>query len=124
MHLLLLRRSLFEKHGLYDENLRIVSDWKWYLLVIGFNNSSVSYTNIDVACFDMTGISNSNPELEKFERRKVLEELLPARILADYNTHWRDIDQVNRIKRYKFSRVLFWFIDRVLFKLEKWKVLT
>jgi hypothetical protein len=101
-----------------------VSDWKWYLLVIGFKNSSVGYTNIDVACFDMNGISNTNPELEQFERRKVMEELLPARILADYDDNWRNIDQVNRIKKYKLPRLLFWFIERVLFKLEKWNILT
>ena len=30
-----IRRDLFEEYGLYDENLKIVSDWKWYLQAIG-----------------------------------------------------------------------------------------
>ena len=37
-----IRRDLFEEYGLYDENLKIVSDWKWYLQAIG----SVSYTHL------------------------------------------------------------------------------
>ncbi len=31
-----IRRALFDEYGLYDENLRIVSDWKWYLQTIGW----------------------------------------------------------------------------------------
>ena len=31
-----IRKDLFEEYGLYDENLKIVSDWKWYLQAIGF----------------------------------------------------------------------------------------
>ncbi len=114
-----IKRSLFDKYGFYDETLRIVSDWKWFLVTIGINNESVEYTNLDVTCFDMNGISSSNSTLEKQERGKVLEELLPTTILADYNAQWRNIDQYSRISRYKFPRWLFWFTDRLLFKFEQ-----
>ena len=30
-----IRADLFEEYGLYDEQLKIVSDWKWYLQAIG-----------------------------------------------------------------------------------------
>jgi glycosyltransferase involved in cell wall biosynthesis len=115
----LIKRDLFDKYGLYDETLRIVSDWKWYLITIVFNNEPAKYTDFDVTYFDMKGISNTDSFLDKQERRHVLEELLPARILADYDAHWRDIDQAFRINRYKFTRWIFWFIDRCLFKWEK-----
>jgi glycosyltransferase involved in cell wall biosynthesis len=114
-----IKRSLFEKYGLYDENLRIVSDWKWYLVAIGLNNESVRYINTDVTYFDMNGISNSNSTLEKEERRRVLIDLIPPNILEDYDTHWRNIDQVNRINKYKLPRFLFWFVDRIIFQWEK-----
>jgi len=32
-----IKRSLFETFGLYDENLKIVLDWKWFLQVIALN---------------------------------------------------------------------------------------
>lgn len=115
-----IKRSLFEKYGLYDENLRIVSDWKWYLQAVGLNNESVSYNDIDVSMFEMDGISNSNIELVQQERRKVLEELIPENILADYDKHWRNINQSARINRFCITRFIFWFIERLMFKLEKW----
>jgi len=114
-----IKRSLFYKYGMYDENLHIVSDWKWYLFVVGLNNESVSYLNTDLTLFEMSGISNSNLELDKLERQKVLDELIPANILADYNLHWQNIDQVSRIKRYIIPRFIFWLMERSLFKWEK-----
>lgn len=114
-----IKRSLFEKYGLYDETLKIVSDWKFFLIAIGLNHESICYRDIDVTCFDMAGISNSNSNLEKTERRKVLEEVVPQQILADYDQYAIAMQQMKRINRFKITRHLVWFIDRVLFKLEK-----
>jgi glycosyltransferase involved in cell wall biosynthesis len=114
-----IRRSLFEKYGLYDESLKIVSDWKFYLVAIGLNNEKVCYRNIDMTCFDMKGISNVNKELDRIERKKVLEELIPANILIDYKRYSKYILQMKRINRFKLTRWLVWFIERVLFKIEK-----
>jgi len=114
-----IKRSLFEKYGLYDENLKIVSDWKWYLNVVGLQNESVKYTNLDVTCFDMTGISNTNSILEKQERRMVLEELIPKSVLADYDKHYLDIERIIRINKYKIPKLFFLLFERVIFKFEK-----
>ena len=116
-----IRRSLFDRYGLYDESLKIVANWKWYLMVAGLHQAKVKITNINVSYFDTTGISNTNRTLEKAERSKVLEELIPAPILSDYDNHYFDIDQMERIKRYSLLYRLFWFIERCLFKIDKWK---
>ena len=55
----------------------------------------------------------------KREPKKVLKELLPLNILADYDKHWFDILQMKRINRYKLSKWLVWFIERIIFKMEK-----
>ena len=115
-----IRRDLFDKYGLYDENLKIVSDWKWYLQVVGLNKASVQFTDRYVTCFDTSGISSTNLQLDKSERRRVLEELLPAAVLADYDKYAFDIDQMQRLKRYPLIYRLVWFVERVLFKLDKW----
>lgn len=117
-----IRKSLFEKYGMYDESLKIVSDWKWYLIVAGLNKAEVAFTDINVSCFDTTGISSTNLTLDKAERRKVLEELIPASILADYDKYYFDIDQMERIKKHRVLYRLFWFIERCLFKIEKWRM--
>jgi len=114
-------RNLFEKYGYYDEKLKIVSDWKFYLTAIGIHNELVVYRNIDVNFFDMNGISNTNSSLIKEERLQVLKEVLPQNILADYIVYKTSILQMNRINRYKISKGLVWFFDRILFKFEKMK---
>ncbi len=114
-----IKHNLFEKYGYYDENLKIVSDWKFYLITVGLNNEEVTYRDIDMTLFDMDGISNSNMELVKQERKKVLEEMVPANILADYNNNLRNILQAKRINRYRLTRFIFWLIERILFEWEK-----
>lgn len=117
-----IKRSLFDKYGLYDESLKIVSDWKWYLQVTGLNQADVRFTDRFVSCFDMTGISSTQLGLDKAERRKVLEELIPAPILSDYDRFYFVIDQFERLKRYALIYKVVWFVERVLFKIEKWRV--
>lgn len=115
-----IRRELFETVGFYDETLRIVSDWKWYFEAVLHHNAKVSYTDLYVTYFDNTGISSTNLQLDKAERRQVLEELLPEAVLADYDTYSFDIDQMQRLKRYPVLYRLVWFVERCLFKLDKW----
>lgn len=113
-----IRRNLFEKYGYYDESLKIVSDWKWYLITVGLHNEKVVYRDIDVSLFDMTGISNSSAELLRKERRSVLEELIPSNILADYDKYGMYFRQIDRIIRYPFLNKCFWFLERVMRKME------
>jgi len=115
-----IKRSLFEKYGYYDETLKIVSDWKFFTIVIGLHNESIKYRDIDMSYFDMSGISNSQNPLEKAERTKVLTEILPINIFNDYAQYAIGILQNNRIKKYKMAKWLFWFIERLLFKWEKY----
>ncbi len=115
-----IRKDLFDKYGLYDENLRIVSDWKWYLQAIILGEEKPVYTDIDVTLFDMHGISETNKELDKAERKKVLGELIPQTILSDYDSWAFPINQMKRLKRHPWAYKLVWFLERCLFKIEKW----
>ena len=114
-----IRRDLFDKYGYYDESLRIVSDWKWYLQAIILGGEKPQYVDMDVTVFDMTGISETNKELDEDERKKVLEQLFPKAILADYERYAAPIDQIRRLQRHPWSYKLMWFLERCLFKLEK-----
>ena len=115
-----IRRSLFEQYGLYDESLKIVSDWKWFLDVIALKGERVAYTDFDIACFDMTGISQKNMSLHLQERRQVLDAMIPASILEDYKVRDFELLQMKRLKRYPWAYKLVWFLERCLFKWEKW----
>lgn len=116
-----IRRSLFEKYGPYDDSLKISSDWEWYLKAIVLGDEKPVYTDIDVTLFDMTGISETNKDLARQERVKVLEECIPATILDDYKRWTPAIRQMRRIERYPWAKKLVWFLERCLFKWEKRK---
>lgn len=117
-----IRKDLFEEYGLYDENLKIVSDWKWYLQAIGLGRVKPEYVDIDVTIFDDGGISETNLTLRNAERRKVLEELLPPAVLWDYDTHAFEMEQMKRLRRWNMYWMVY-LIERTLFKLEKWGLL-
>ena len=117
-----IRRDLFDAYGLYDENLKIVSDWKWFLQVIGLGRVKPVYVDIDVTVFDTSGISERNLNLRNKERRQVLEEVMPPAILVDYDAHAFPVSQYQRLKRYHLWPIVH-FVERVLFKLNKWHIL-
>ncbi len=116
-----IRKDLFDRFGLYDESLKIVSDWKWYLQVIVLGREKPVYTDIDVSLFDMNGISETNKDLDRKERTLVLEQLVSPAILADYERWTFPIEQMNRLQRHPWAYKLVWFLERCLFMIEKWK---
>lgn len=115
-----IKKGLFSEYGLYDESLRIVSDWKWYMQSIVLGDENPVYADIDVTLFDMNGISETNKVLSKAERKKVLSELIPAAILVDYETWAFPIDQMKRLQRHPWAYKMVWFLERCLFKIERW----
>ena len=117
-----IRRDLFEKYGLYNEQMKICSDWEWYVRAIVLGGEKTVYTNIDVTVFDMTGISESNGKNKDIilkERREYLESILPAAVLRDYDMFLLPISQYRRLKKYHLWGIIY-FVERVLFKFEKW----
>ena len=78
-----IRREVALRHP-YDEKYRIVSDWKFFIEALIFDNCSFYYKDLIVVDVDMKGVSNTNFELDKKEREAVLYELFPERVLKDY----------------------------------------
>lgn len=114
-----IKRSLFDQYGLYDESLKMVSDWKFYLITVGLHNESAVYRDIDVVWFDTKGISSTDTALDQRERAQVLQQVLPKSILLDYQEFALNVVIIRRLKRNK----LVWFLTlnlyRVLFNLDK-----
>lgn len=78
-----IKRDLLVKHP-YDENYKIMSDWKFCVETLIFDNCSFRNVDVVVADYDTNGIStNSNGLLPK-EKGLIIKELFPPRIIADY----------------------------------------
>lgn len=117
-----IHQSLYDKYGLYDESLKICSDWKWFVNAVVFGGEKLYYVPIDVTIFDTTGISETNLDFREKERHAELEKMLPAAILKDYDQYHFPIVQYKRLKKYHLWPIVY-FMERVLFKLNKWGVL-
>lgn len=78
-----IRTDLLRKYP-YDENLRISSDWKFFVQTLILDNCSINYVNFFVSLYDLHGISSNNPDLMRHEKEDVLSSLFPSRILDDY----------------------------------------
>ena len=116
-----IRRSLFNKFGYYREDLPITADWRWYVEAISYGGVLPEYVDINVTIFDMNGISETQIERREKERDEELRRILPIGVYQDYQTYYFSIEQMRRLQRYPLVYKLFYFIERVLFKLEKKK---
>jgi len=126
-----IRRDLYEKYGLYDPELKICSDWKWFVnaVIIGRGSSGESlgtvqpvYVPIDVTLFDVTGISETQLEKRETERWNEIRKFLPPGVVRDYELYTFPMHQVARLKKHHLWPLVY-FMERVLFKLEKWNIL-
>ena len=83
-----IKRALFDEIR-YDESLKIVSDWKFWVETIVLRNVSVKRINVLVCKQDMTGISfdEKNNQLQIEERERVLRSFFSPAIydgIMDY----------------------------------------
>lgn len=81
----LIRRSLFERFGGYNEQLKIASDWLFFVEALLEHGCSYQHIPETVAYFGMDGIS-CNPPTDSLPRREQLSVLKQKylRFLPDY----------------------------------------
>lgn len=104
-----IRRNLFDKFGMYDESYRIVSDWKFFLQTIVFGNVSIKSLGIPITIYECDGISDANPDKNTEERKRVITELFPPRIWADYS----NLQSLSDVVRYPFFRKMYGILYRM-----------
>lgn len=109
-----IKRRLLIKHR-YDETLKIVSDWKFFLQSIIIEGCSYNIINFIITDFLEGGISCSNRFLLETERQSVFEDLFPNSIRLDYvrflNGGGYDETTYDKffinLKSYKYSRIIY-----------------
>lgn len=68
----------FEKYGLYDEDYKIVSDWKLFYQAIAIDRAPVLYKDVDIVYYNMEGYSSwIGGDTILAEKRAVIHQLLP-----------------------------------------------
>lgn len=79
----LIKTALLRKYP-YDESLKIVSDRKFFLQALVFDNASYQAVPVEIAAYDVSGYSAQNRFASEQEWQSALEQLIPPRILLDY----------------------------------------
>lgn len=74
------KRDYFERFGMYDEQLKIVADWKAYIEGAILGNCTIETIPLVTTVFDTTGISSNNHLIDErqsaFYDRPLFNELL------------------------------------------------
>lgn len=105
-----IKTSLLKKYH-YDESLKIVSDWKFFLQTLIIDNSTYKGIPLFISIYDISGITNSN--FAKFieERNFVVKKMFPLRILQNMDeliegNSWEDKLYI-KIKSSKYHKVIY-----------------
>ena len=76
-----IKKKMFDDFGLYDESLKIVSDWKFFILALFKQHCSYHKVNTTLVVFYLDGLSSSIDY--SAENSQVLQSNFPA-FYADY----------------------------------------
>ncbi|MFW5886823.1 MAG: glycosyltransferase family 2 protein [Bacteroidota bacterium] len=95
-----IKRLLFEKIGLYNEQNQIVSDWEFNLKALFIYNCSLRKIPVSISLFDTKGISNNESFSAKHQKEKeeALKRVFP-RIYPDYMNFKRIYNRYLRIPK-------------------------
>lgn len=119
----LTKRDLFYKVGFYDENLKIVADWKFFFLAVIYHNARCHYKPLIFSILQDEGISVTNIKKRKEERRKVLEEYLPPLILKDYESFYSTYEIKDSIGIFRsLYKLLAILAHKMIWRKEQWQI--
>ena len=92
-----IKRILFNKYGLYNEQNKIVSDWEFFLLCLIIHNCQYTHIDLTISYYNLDGIS-SNPDfsfLQNEERKAVFNRYLP-RVYRSFEKYSKEIDSLRK----------------------------
>jgi glycosyltransferase involved in cell wall biosynthesis len=103
-----IKKNLFNELGLYDETLRFVSDWKFFILALFKHNCSYLKVDAILATYYLDGISSDliNQKMLFDERQYVLN--------SDFKGYVEDINQLfelrTTVSNLRKSRKIGWLV--------------
>ena len=80
----------------YDEQLKLVSDWKFCIEVLLLQHKKYRAIDVDICNFNHDGATFTQKELGKKERMKVLQELLPNEYEQIKNHKENYVDKITK----------------------------
>lgn len=121
----LIKTTLFQTIGFYNEDLKIVADWEFFLRVLFVHQYQYQSINLTISIFDSSGIS-SLPESSQIclrERKEVMRKFFPY-FLEDYQLlePRSTFIFLHNVQKSQVIRLPFLFLSRIMNKLFKSQV--
>lgn len=93
----LIKRSLFDAVGYYDANLKICSDWKFFMLALFKHDATYEHVNLIVTEYNFDGISSQRKNMPVIlaEKDKVMRESF-----APFAEDYEDLEKFRSIYQY------------------------
>lgn len=113
-----IRTDLLRTHP-YDENLKISSDWKFFVQTLIFDNCSIRYVDVFIARYDIDGYSSTHQKQMQQEKERILSDMFPPRVLSDY-LHMKSSECLTQ----KLTPVLrqHYTIDKILYNIGRFLI--
>ncbi len=107
-----IKKTLFDELGSYDENLKLVSDWKFFIVALFKFNCTYFKVNAILSNYYMDGISSDlgNKELLYNEREQVLNAdfrgfvvTIKDFLISDFKTLDDDLKELRQLRKIVYN---------------------
>lgn len=110
-------QELFRKFGLFDESYRIIGDTKFFMTCLGLNNASFKYVDVDIANYDLNGVSSDTNEtwlqLRLQETQRLRNELYSSRLNRFFEENDKKVRLYNLLRQHKWIWNIVMLLVRV-----------
>lgn len=107
-----IKRSLFDSFGLYDEGLKAVSDWKFFVNAFVYHKATSEFIPKKVAVYSEGGISDV---IGEEERKRIIRDLFPRALFETIPV----MESYSRIQRHKLTSKAYSFVDKLAKRMER-----
>lgn len=111
-----IRRELFDKNGMYREDLRIASDWYFFYDALVMHGATIETLSLPISLFDMTGISSTDNN--RVNERITSQTSIPCQQVL-FNFYRDNVEIVDAVNATSIGRILlriYFFIYRKFIK--------
>lgn len=112
--------STMEKYGYYDESYKKGSDTYFFITALGLGNATYRYVDIDIANFDMNGISSMQDSkwvlIDKEEDERWFGEHISNRLMDVYHNAPKKVRLYDQLHKNKF----IWKLTMGLARISEW----
>ncbi len=107
------KKTLFDEIGLYDENMKISSDWKFALLALIKYNKSIEILDEDIALMDAFGISGSDEANDwiRSEQDETIKKYFPY-----FYDDYKELYKLKRFSIYRLKKYIRWRLRKILYR--------